>query len=83
MAARRADFIYVEETAYWLRRVAECDDLVGRTINVASGKETSILDLADMVYDECDAAVFPPSSRTRARRRATASSGNRSGRAIP
>ena len=36
------DFIYVEETAYWLRRVAECDDLIGQTINLASGKETSV-----------------------------------------
>jgi UDP-glucose 4-epimerase len=46
------DFIYVEDTAYWLRRVAECDGLVGRTINLASGKETSVRELADVVYDE-------------------------------
>src|SRR5262245_13019780 len=36
------DFIFVEETAQWLCRVAECDELVGHTINLASGKETSV-----------------------------------------
>lgn len=46
------DFIYVEETAHWLRRVAECDGAVGRTINLASGKETSVRQLADIVYEE-------------------------------
>jgi UDP-glucose 4-epimerase len=45
------DFIYVEETTYWLCRVAECDTLVGRTINLASGKETSVRELAVLVYD--------------------------------
>jgi UDP-glucose 4-epimerase len=54
------DFIYVEETAYWLRRVAECDDLVGRTINLASGKETSVRELADLVYDEVLGERTPP-----------------------
>ena len=36
------DFLYVEDTAYWLIRAAECDDLVGQTINLGSGEETSI-----------------------------------------
>jgi UDP-glucose 4-epimerase len=45
------DFIYVEETAHWLRRVAECDALVGQTINLGSGKETSVNDLADIIYE--------------------------------
>jgi len=45
------DFIYVEETAYWLCRAAECDALVGRTVNLATGKETSVLELADLVYN--------------------------------
>ena len=45
------DFIYVEETAAWLRRVAECDALVGHTVNLGSGKETSVRELADLVYD--------------------------------
>lgn len=50
------DFIYVEETAYWLWRIAQCDDLVGQTINLGSGKETSVLDLARIV---CEAAGRP------------------------
>ena len=46
------DFIYVEETAYWLRQVAECDGLIGQTINLGSGKETSVAQLANMIYEE-------------------------------
>jgi UDP-glucose 4-epimerase len=46
------DFIYVEETAYWLRRVAECDALVGQTINLGSGQETSVKVLAQIICDE-------------------------------
>src|SRR5262249_17766275 len=34
------DFIYVAETARWLCRLAECDTLVGQTVNLASGRET-------------------------------------------
>ena len=43
------DFLYVTDTAYWLRRIAECDDLIGATINLGSGKETSIRTLASLV----------------------------------
>lgn len=46
------DFIYVEETARWLKAIAECDRLVGRTINLGSGVETSVLELAEMIYRE-------------------------------
>ena len=46
------DFLYVEDTAYWLIRAAECDQLVGQTINLGSGEETSIATLAEIVYDE-------------------------------
>ena len=54
------DFIYVEETAYWLRRIVDCDELVGKTINLGSGKETSVRELADLVYDEVAGSRFPP-----------------------
>jgi UDP-glucose 4-epimerase len=54
------DFIYVEETAFWLCRVAECDALVGQTINLASGKETSVRELADLVYDAVGNGRIPP-----------------------
>lgn len=46
------DFIFVEETAHWLGRVAECDALIGQTINLGSGKETSVNELARIVYNE-------------------------------
>ncbi len=54
------DFIYVKETAAWLRRVAECDDLVGRTINLGSGVETSVAELAQMVYEEVGHGELQP-----------------------
>jgi UDP-glucose 4-epimerase len=54
------DFIYVGDTAYWLCRVAECDDLIGRTVNLGSGVETSILELAEIVYCEVGAGPHTP-----------------------
>lgn len=45
------DFIFVKDTAHWLRRVAECDDLVGQTVNLASGVETSIQTLAGTISE--------------------------------
>lgn len=59
------DFIYVEETAAWLRRVAECDDLVGETINLGSGVETSVAQLAEMI---CEAVGRDLAPRYEARR---------------
>jgi UDP-glucose 4-epimerase len=59
------DFMYVAETTYWLCRVAECDRLVGGTINLSSGRETPILALADLVYETVGGKrmvpVFQPS----------------------
>ncbi len=54
------DFLHVEETAHWLRRIAECDDLIGQTVNLASGEETSVQELADLVYDEVLNHRIPP-----------------------
>ncbi len=45
------DFIFVKDTASWLRRVAECDALIGQTVNLGSGRETSIRNLANLVYE--------------------------------
>ena len=45
------DFLYVEETAHWLCRIAECDRLVGETINLGSGEEISIADLVATIVD--------------------------------
>jgi UDP-glucose 4-epimerase len=54
------DFIYVEDTAYWLRRAAECDALVGQTVNLGSGTETSIRELSDLVYNVVRGAPIAP-----------------------
>jgi UDP-glucose 4-epimerase len=57
------DFIYVEETAHWLCTIAECDALVGQTVNLASGQETSVLALADLVYDAVGNGRIAPDFR--------------------
>jgi UDP-glucose 4-epimerase len=54
------DFIYVEETARWLVQIAECDDLVGETINLGSGQETSVRELARIVYEEAGVPDIQP-----------------------
>lgn len=54
------DFIYVGDTAYWLGRVAESDELIGQTVNLGSGVETSVLELARVVYREAGAEPLPP-----------------------
>ncbi len=59
------DFIYVEETAYWLATIAACDDLIGRTVNLGSGEETSVLDLARWVYAEAGREGLAPDFRPR------------------
>lgn len=43
------DFIYVEDTAYWLRRIAESEAVIGATINLGSGVETSVNSIAGMI----------------------------------
>ena len=58
------DFLYVGDTAYWFRRIAECDAMVGQTANLASGRETSILELADLVYDLVGAGRVSPDFRS-------------------
>jgi UDP-glucose 4-epimerase len=59
------DFIYVEETAAWLRRVAECDELIGQTINLGSGVETSVAQLAQMIYEEVGCRKLQPEFQPR------------------
>jgi UDP-glucose 4-epimerase len=46
-----------------LIRIAECDELVGQTINLGTGKETSIRDLATIVYQEARAPNLTPDYR--------------------
>ena len=40
------DFTWVEETAAGIVAAAECDELVGGAINIASGREVTILEIA-------------------------------------
>jgi UDP-glucose 4-epimerase len=54
------DFLYVEDTALWLRRVAESDELIGATLNLGSGKETTIRELARIVYEEAGRVDIAP-----------------------
>lgn len=57
------DFLYVEDTAHWLCRVAECDALIGQTINLGSGRETSVLELAGIVAEEVGQQAMAPEFR--------------------
>jgi len=54
------DFIYVKETAHWLVNIAGQDDLIGETINLGSGHETSVLELAEIVYEEVGCGSLTP-----------------------
>jgi len=54
------DFIYVEDTAFWLARVAECAALVGQTVNLASGQEVSVRELANLVCAEAGDLTLAP-----------------------
>jgi UDP-glucose 4-epimerase len=54
------DFLYVADTASALCRAAECDDVVGHTINLGSGQETSIAELARLIYEEAGHPHFTP-----------------------
>jgi UDP-glucose 4-epimerase len=54
------DFIYVADTAHWLCRVAACDALIGGTVNLGSGKETSVRELAQIVYEEAGRSDLRP-----------------------
>jgi UDP-glucose 4-epimerase len=57
------DFIYVEDTAHWLCQVAQCDTLVGQTVNLASGRETSVRELAALVCAEAGRPDLQPVHR--------------------
>ncbi|WP_020471859.1 NAD-dependent epimerase/dehydratase family protein [Zavarzinella formosa] len=54
------DFIYVADTAYWLCRVAESDALTGKTVNLGSGRETTILEIARQVLQQTGRTDLTP-----------------------
>lgn len=43
------DFMFVEDTAHWLLQLATAPALIGEVVNIGSGREISIRELADMV----------------------------------
>jgi UDP-glucose 4-epimerase len=45
------DFLYVEDTAHWLRKISESDQAIGQTINLGSGVEVSVRQLAEVIYE--------------------------------
>jgi len=45
------DFTYVEDVGWGLVLAAECNDAVGQTLNIGSGKEISIKDLAEAICE--------------------------------
>ena len=53
------DFIYVDDVATANLRAAESPDAPGRTVNIASGERTSLLDLLDAVAAATGRSVEP------------------------
>ena len=45
------DFNFVSDTVNGLTAIAECPAAVGKTLNIGSGTETSIRELAGMIFD--------------------------------
>ena len=43
------DFMFVGDTAHWLCEIAEIDELVGDIVNIGSGIELSVNDLAQLI----------------------------------
>ena len=54
------DFLYVKDTAHWLYRLALADNACGRTVNLGTGRETSVAALARLVYGLAGRADLPP-----------------------
>jgi NAD dependent epimerase/dehydratase len=61
------DFNFVEDTCEGLLSLAECDAAVGQTVNIGSGREISIGELASMIKElMCStAAIVSDEQRTR------------------
>lgn len=46
------DLVFVKDTAEGFIRIAECDSLIGEEVNIATGKEISIGNLANMLIEK-------------------------------
>jgi UDP-glucose 4-epimerase len=54
------DFTYVTEVAKGLSLLAECNDLIGKDVNIAFGQAVSILDVAKILTVICDKKHIEP-----------------------
>jgi UDP-glucose 4-epimerase len=45
------DFTFVEDTVAGILAASRCDELIGDAVNIASGRETSINEISDVVLD--------------------------------
>ena len=54
------DFTYVDDTARGIAAAAEAEGIVGKTINLGSGREVRILDLAALVSRVAGRPALPP-----------------------
>jgi len=61
------DLNYVSDTCNGLVALAECDEAIGREVNIGSGQEISINDLANLIIDitGVDASVISDENRVR------------------
>jgi len=54
------DFTYVTDTARGIALAAECDALLGRTVNIACGQMISIGEIADAIANYCERPDLRP-----------------------
>jgi nucleoside-diphosphate-sugar epimerase len=52
------DFNYVEDTCQGFIELAQCDDAVGRTINIGSGGEISVGDTAELIKKLMNSSII-------------------------
>ncbi|MEO0581003.1 MAG: SDR family NAD(P)-dependent oxidoreductase [Bacteroidota bacterium] len=51
------DFVFVKDTATALLAIAQCDELIGEVVNIASGKDISMGELAHLLIEKIQADV--------------------------
>lgn len=54
------DFTYVTEVAHGLSLIADCDELIGREVNIAYGRALTIKQVADQLTMVCDKSHLKP-----------------------
>ena len=51
------DFVFVEDTAAALLTIAQCDELIGEVVNIASGRDISMGELARLLIEKIQPGV--------------------------